>query len=481
MYEYHCLFARNVGRLLSAWVEMPRRKRKLVKCTLSLLLCYIIFIGSEVTFGRNQEQPEGKRVLSIDFHISPVRDVKDLMLRSVELRSVEIVDESLSGHCHLVDTCSKDLRIVNRANGISLGACPNELKWEFWKSYVSDPWMNSFAGFLCEYSIALCEIYMAFDKPMILIAPTRYEVGRHEKEAWMRLNENLRAISQNHVNTLAANNLYDLEYLKHFTGIQDIKLLPSQCLYVDATYQPTRNEFLIGPSRLSKGAEALLYGEEGLFRYLAGLRGLVPTFVPIRKIYAKYEFDDLARHPGILIMPYQVSIMSLFEYFAMNIPMFVPTLELLVKWQTQHLIMDELSWNCVLSSCNKSSSISAHPRSPHQLDPNDVLNPAALRYWLKFADFYQWPGMIYFQDWEDLVEKSLNTNLLEVSAIMREHRRNETQKVLKMWQNILRPLPAKSKLPAKRKLDQSLERVRWETSIKKNYPTLPAESVSLTC
>jgi len=446
-----------------------------------LLLSYIIFLQFEVTFERNEEQPQqSKKLLSIDFHIGPVRDVKDLMLRTGELRSVEVVDKSLSGHCHLVDTCAEDLRVVNQANGISLGDCPNELKWEFWKSYVSDPWMGSFAGFLCEYSIALCEMYMAFGKPMVLITPTRYEVGRHGKEAWKRLNSNLQAISQNPVNTLAANNLYDLEYLKHFTGIQNIKHLPSQCLYVDATYQPTKTEFLIGPSRLSKGAEALLHGEEGLFRYLAGLRDPVPTFVPIRKIYARYEFADLAQHPGILIMPYQVSIMSLFEYYSMNIPMFVPTLELLVKWQTQHLIMDELSWNCVLSSCNETSIITAHPHSPHELDPNDVLNPAALRYWLKFADFYQWPGIVYFQDWEDLVEKAMNIDLVEISAIMREYKIDESQKTLKMWQNILRPLLAKSK-PVNSKFGHSLKRVQWEKNVKTNYPTLPAESVSLTC
>ena len=460
---------------------MSRPKRRTLKYTLFILLFYI-YVLFEVTFERNQGQPQHKKLLSIDFHIGPVRDVKDLMLRTDELRSVEVVDKSLSGHCHLVDTCAKDLRVVNQANGISLGDCPNELKWKFWKSYVSDAWMGSFAGFLCEYSIALCEIYMAFGKPMILIAPTRYEVGRQGKGAWKRLNENLQAISLNPDNTLAANNLYDLEYLKHFTGIQNIKLLPSQCLYVNATYQPTKNEFLVGPSRLSKGAEAILHGEEGLFRYLAacGPRP-VPNFVPIREIYTEYEFVDLARHPGILIMPYQVSIMSLFEYYAMNIPMFVPTLELLVKWQTEHLIMDELSWNCVLSSCNKSSLIPAHPSSPHNLDPNDVLDPVTLRYWLKFADFYQWPGIVYFRDWEDLVEKAMNTDLVEISAIMREYKRDETQKTLKMWQNILRPLLAKRKSPVKSTFEHSLKRMQWETIVKTNYPTLPAESVSLTC
>jgi len=341
---------------------------------------------------------------------------------------------------------------------------------------------------------------MPFGKPMILITPTRYEVGRHGRDAWKRLNENLRAISDKPVNTLAANNLYDLEYLKHFTGIQNIKLLPSQCLYVEATYQPTKKEFLIGPSRLSKGAEEILYGDEGLFRYLAGLKASkgVPTFVPIRKMYTKYEFVDLAQHQGILIMPYQVSIMSLFEFYAMNIPMFVPTLDLLVEWQTEHIIMDELSWNCVLSSCNKTSllpahrncvfsscsktsHIPAHPSSPHNLDPNDVLDPVSLRYWLKFADFYQWPGIVYFQSWEDLVTKATTTDLMKISAIMRNYKRKETRKTFKTWEDVMRPLLGKNIRQFPTKFSGSLDRTHWETLVKTSYPTLPADIVSKTC
>jgi len=446
------------------------------------LACYIVWPVTG-NLKREHDITGNRKLLSIDFHIGPVRDVKDLLLRTLELRHVRIVDESLSGHCHLVNTCATNLRVVNRANGLSFSDCPNELRKEFWDAYSLDPWMDSFDGFLCEYSIALCEIYMAFGKPLVLVAPTRYEVGRHGKDAWERLNENLRAIAHNSDNTLAANNLFDLEYLRHFTGISNIKLLPSQCLYVDAKYQPSKKEFLIGPSRLSKGAEAILNGDKGLFRFLADFRGSkdVPSFVPIRKLYTKYEFLDLAQHQGILIMPYQVSIMSLFEYYAMNIPMFVPTLDLLVRWQIEYQIMDELSWNCVLSSCNKTSLIPAHPSSPHKVDPNNVLDPAALRYWLKFADFYQWPGIIYFHNWNDLVSKAMTTDLKQVSAVMRKHKVKEMRKTLKLWETVMRPILRRKKQPSPIKLTSSTDRGHWEALVMANYPTLPAETVSSFC
>jgi hypothetical protein len=42
----------------------------------------------------------------------------------------------------------------------------------------------------------------------------RYEIGRHSVEQWVEWNENLRKIAANPRNVVAANNMYDLEYIK---------------------------------------------------------------------------------------------------------------------------------------------------------------------------------------------------------------------------------------------------------------------------
>lgn len=52
------------------------------------------------------------RLWSSDFHISPIADIKDLLKGSVH-----VVDKSLSGHCHLTDTCERDLRVITKMNG----------------------------------------------------------------------------------------------------------------------------------------------------------------------------------------------------------------------------------------------------------------------------------------------------------------------------------------------------------------------------
>ena len=444
----------------------------MLRVSVSLLVIYIFALCTPFGSGPKGSDTVNAKVLSIDFHIGPVRDVKDLMLRSPKLRAVEIVDKSLSGHCKLVNTCAKDLRVVNQTNGISFGNCQNKLQLNFWQSYAEDKWMKSFDGYLCEYSVAFCEMYMAFGKPMILIAPTRYETGRHTREAWHKLNQNLRAISEKPWNTVAANNLYDVEYLKHFTGIDNVLHIPSQCLYVKTRYRPVRKEFLVGPSRLSKGAEELLFGIGGLYKHLEQSRVQgAPEFVPIRKLYQKYEFSDLAQHQGILVLPYQVSIMSLFEYYAMNIPMFVPSLDLLIEWQFEHLILDEISWNCVLSNCAHTSMIMAHRSSKHGYDPNDVLNPSALKHWLRYADFYQWPGIIYFDSWDDLINKAQTADLFSASEKMRSYSHHERMRTIELWQQILRKLESAAthtRLNSRRK---RFEKHDWEEAVLNNFPS----------
>ena len=119
---------------------------------------------------------ESTEVLSIDFHISPVRDVKDLLSRDPRLSHIRIIDKSLSGHCKMMHTCAADLRVLNQGNGITLGTCPNQLKKEFWKEY-KDYLLQNISAFVCQHALPLCEVYMSFPQPMMLIASTRYEIG----------------------------------------------------------------------------------------------------------------------------------------------------------------------------------------------------------------------------------------------------------------------------------------------------------------
>lgn len=112
----------------------------------------------------------GLTLWSSDFHISPIADVK----HNLKELGVNVIDKSLSGHCHLTNTCERDLRVINKNNGINLRPCANALRKEFYDSYRVDPIMKSVDAFLCTHAASMCELFMPFQKPMIVIASTRY-------------------------------------------------------------------------------------------------------------------------------------------------------------------------------------------------------------------------------------------------------------------------------------------------------------------
>ena len=69
--------------------------------------------------------------------------------------------------------------------------------------------MNSVDIYLCTHATSLCEVFMPFNKPMLLIASTRYEIGRYDAKRWTEWNRNLERIATKSYNVIATNNLYD--------------------------------------------------------------------------------------------------------------------------------------------------------------------------------------------------------------------------------------------------------------------------------
>ena len=55
-----------------------------------------------------------------------------------------------------------------------------------------------------------------------------------------------------------------------------------------------------------------------------------PPLAPLR--------PQLARHPAVVVIPYTKSVMTFFEMYRMNIPMFAPSLSLLVSWEGRHSV-----------------------------------------------------------------------------------------------------------------------------------------------
>ncbi|CAM9426529.1 unnamed protein product, partial [Ectocarpus fasciculatus] len=367
-------------------------------------------------------------IWSSDFHISPVADIKDVLAPL----GASLLDKSLSGHCHLTQTCQTDLRVINQENGIELSPCPNELHRQFYDTYVDDKEFRSTDAILCTHACSMCEMFMAFGKPLIVISSTRYEIGRMDARRWQEWNRNLRRIASHPNNVVAANNKYDLEYMKYFTGLNNIEYLPSYCGYVKAKYNPSRKELLIAPGR---GTNSFLVGKLQSAAADAG----VPIY-PMRDVYPTYEYEDLAAHPAFVLMPYQVSFMLFFELYRMGVPMFVPAPRLLAKWHVKLNVLGERTWNsAIYQTPARASNIQRHPDSTSKLmkDPNNDVDYDSVLEWIKLADFYEFPHVATFDSFEHLMSLLKSSNLEEISSKMEIFNVHQQKYINSKWSNIL--------------------------------------------
>ena len=503
-----------------------------------------------------------------DFHITPIADIKEL-LGAVDGRvekkrginrgekggngteenrlrtkggaaaTVWVHDHSLSGHCHQSNSCADRgvLRHLTRDNGLVLGTCPTELRSAFYEHYAhskqqAGDTFREVDAFLCLHAASLCELYMPFNRTMIIIASTRYELGRGEEEymyghhdswldpgfkaqyerlgfddnehvqrvnehygsRWKTWNQNLRRINggflgehsscpdeasdaqswiskislstfpkckqgarRNHV--IAANNLYDKYYMQYFTGIRDVLLLPSTAQHVEGIHwsYPKRHAerdggsgsgfrlpVLLGPSHnVHSTVEKLLQQALLAKKNVTDTENIknFPKLKQISQLYpGHFEYAELAEHPGIVIIPYQVSIMSFYEFYRMGIPIFLPTARLLTRWHMDYRVLRERSWPMTRNRPQRSSMIPPFAkqyrcgadctRTTRQLlpelfqhDPNNEFSEAAVGAWVQLSDFYTWPHVILFDSPEELVElllprKGLLPSLQTVSQRM---------------------------------------------------------------
>ncbi|CAF1093636.1 unnamed protein product [Rotaria sordida] len=417
-------------RKLQRYVFFIRQHSTFLSILLTIIASVVIF-RKELTYQLyiktlNLEPYENAiTIWSSDYHISPIHDLKNIL----SPLGVRFFDKSLSYSCGQTRTCFSPLRILTRHNGMDYS---NEIYSKFHEFYKNQIEMNVVDAFVCFHPVSMCELYMPFNRSIIIISSTRYELSRFEPQQWNKLNENLKKISQNPKNIIAANNLYDAEYIRYFTGI-NVTLLPSFCNYTNSDYNPTREEFLLAPIHL-------LYFDS-LFKKL--LKNSLNQYqkhkikiVSIRSIYRNYKYSDLTNHPAIIHIPYQVSIMSLFEQYRMNIPLLAPSLDLLTKWHYEYGVVNEKTWDQTLHGIRSNSSRIKGVLT-NVPDPNNDLDRISIRYWLNFSDFYQWPHIIYYESIDDLIEKLISTDFRMISEKMKIYNKQVGKTVLKKWQHIL--------------------------------------------
>ena len=388
--------------------------------------------------------------------------------------------------------------------GFALDPDYSVLKRDFYEIYKNDSEFQRIDVFMCSHPAANCELFEKFGKSMILFFTTRLEFGRHDLNvpwrvreigkwnAWgeleLREHELIELIHRNYLKNklfLVANNLYDAHYVHYFTGLMP-KYIPSWCgdadnswglkgtwqgcLIDDHFYQPTSKDIVIVPYKQSlwmmkngqPDSNHKLYQQlqEVKQSILLKYSHLTTETLPsvrhsLEAEIGNHRMEVYKQFPALVFIPYQTSVMSFFEYYRLNIPMFAPTLRLLVEWNAEYELIQGRIYGWPKRELDFIRNFSCHHLQDKKNDyfcsiedenyqkfmnipnPNSKAKELeANEYWLQFSDIYHFPHITYFDSFENLYEQILKTNLTEIHLKMIEENQRQRIQIAKDWDEI---------------------------------------------
>ncbi len=337
------------------------------------------------------------KLFNLDLHISVIEDVKDILYRLFG-NSIEITNWSISGHNWVMKKTSQNVKYINQITWKTIS--PKLIK-EFQDEY--DHILSTYDGFIVTHTPVFALLYEKYNKPIIMVNSCRYDqpfCWNINIELWNWLSQSLANLWLNGKLIAISNNKADQEYLRLGTAINSIHL-PSLCLYTNANYNPTINEFVC-------------YGERSVF----------PTSpLLVNRPKDGYTWKDLYSFRGIVHNPYEVSTMSLFEQYSAGVPLFLPSKQFYKK--------------SILEGKMKLVSVYNRGIGYPPLDTTYT----NINFWLDRADFYDndnFKYIYYFDSVDDLIDQITNFNESEEIRQKRlQYIDSRRQSIMLAWNKLI--------------------------------------------
>jgi hypothetical protein len=347
------------------------------------------------------------KFFNLDCHVSVIADIRQIL----ESMGHEVDSWSVSGHNWVFGKNSTKVDIVNQDTWHSLD---KQMSDEFYERYKDE--LSKYDAFICTYPPSFAMLYEKFDKPIIIQIPIRYEVPFHKSENnWNYFNQYLRdGIDKNKI-FVTANSEYDKQYFEFFVN-RHCELIPSICEYTNTTWTPTKEQFLYS------GRLPINFDERDVIN---------------KSNLGKYDWSDITSFKGIIQIPYTCSTMSIFENYTSNIPMFFPSLKFMMQLYQNYsdFVLSELTWNRIFGTSRQSIIDCDRENDPNRFDNLEIMEK-----WISLSDFYnqEWmPHLIYFDSFEDLAQKLVNTDLVGVNKQMEEFNKKRKELIYSKWSNLI--------------------------------------------
>lgn len=323
------------------------------------------------------------KFFNIDLHISVIADIRQIF----QNLGHSIYDLCLSNHSFVFNRGRDTTDIINHVNWQSID---RSLCDRFYERYKNE--LSQFDCFICTYPPAFSLLYERFEKPIIIQCPIRYEVPfQNDKAKLDRFNSYLKSGIDNKQIILIANNRYDQRYLEESLD-RECKLIPSYCDYTGIKYEGN------GPFLYSSLSKIILNHPNIKEKH----NYLGPC----------YKWSQLNNVKGIIEIPYNISTMSIFEYYTAGIPLIFPSPEFNLELHKKGLSLQQLSW----TKTNK-----------------DTLD------WIKLADYYDsWmPYLTYFDSFGELDHIIETLDCKRISENMNRFNILRKDRIYSLWSGTL--------------------------------------------
>jgi len=322
------------------------------------------------------------RLFNLDLHIGVIADLEI----EIAKKSMNLTRWSISSHNHLV---SDRLPVTDPVRFV------NARKWHLLNDSIIDKFQNkygkflkSFDGFICTYSPVFAELYRDFNKPILIVAATRYEAPyTNRKNDWNRFNKYLVSGVDNSRIALYANNQGDADYLEYFTDIKT-NVVPSYCEKNGVVSVHNGPRVII--SKDQKLTKQIEFSTDNFFRSVSILG-------------TPYKWSDLIKCTEVLVFPQNISTMTLFELATAGVPVAIPSR----KWTKELIasgfnILNELSFHQILGLSTREMPSDS---------PANYNSDGYLDWWLNRADFFNnslMPNVRVVDSVKDLINNTLN-------------------------------------------------------------------------
>ena len=283
----------------------------------------------------------------MDGHTGVIEDIKLLWKDLADILNINlhIIDLSMSFYCRRFDTCGdKYLNVINSNNHLTL--CPNPMKTrkEFYEYYRKQDWFRKIDAFICSVPTSTCELYMPFNKTMIIIVAMFWR-SWHGLDMWK--NE-MSAIGEKRKNIIVSNNRQDQEEIIRDGIMSEVDLVPSMTEYTKAKYDSTAIPPFCNIILVDRHFNPM--NRTVLIAALNTIKCKLVYFPEFAKSNGSFSYVTIARHvTAAVIVPWGPTLMTAYEFYGMEIPLFFASSDFLLKryrktWGYQ---MDWLQWSAV--------------------------------------------------------------------------------------------------------------------------------------